>query len=360
MEHIVEPNDNFMFDKLTLLHPSGIQGGAYFTRLMYAGKPLYIQTPQSKSRQGFVKTGKKYHCDLMFDNNAESIINWIERLEEKCQELLLSKNNDWFQNSLDKNDLENAFNTTLRIFKSGKFYLMRTNIKNNTDNAPVIRLFDERQTPLVFDDIKDDSNMVSIIEIQGIKFTSRNFQIEIELKQVMVMDKEPLFDSCLIKTRNSDYLGRPLISKITNQEDDSSKTTDKMQIVPFLDKTEITTALLSETTNEEEPIKNDTSYVNDEVFVETTKPSIQNVSDTNMISDTSTIPYTDDTKTQEELKDVVPDIHLANKREHDNDIKEIQLIVADDLETISLKNRTRFILNYTRKQEKRPSWLSEM
>ena len=353
MEHIVEPNDNFMFDKLTLLHPSGIQGGAYFTRLMYSGKPLYIQTPQSKSRQGFVKTGKKYHCDLMFDHNAESMINWIERLEEKCQDLLLSKNNDWFQNSLDKNDLENAFNTTLRIFKSGKFYLMRTNIKNNTDNSPVIRLFDERQTPLVFDDIKDDSNMVSIIEIQGIKFTSRNFQIEIELKQVMVMDKEPLFDSCLIKTRKSDYLETPLISKLNNQDDDS-KTTDKMQIIPFLDKTEIITALLTETTEEKEPVKiQTTSYVSDEVFVETSEPSIQNVHDTNIISDTSTIPDTDDTKTQEELKDVVPDIHVINKREHDNDIKEIQLIVADDLETISLKkpNQVYFEL-YKKAREK--------
>jgi hypothetical protein len=280
------------------------------------------------------------------------MINWIERLEEKCQDLLLSKNNDWFQNSLDKNDLENAFNTTLRIFKSGKFYLMRTNIKNNTENAPVIRLFDERQTPLVFDDINDDSNMVSIIEIQGIKFTSRYFQIEIELKQVMVMDKEPLFDSCLIKTRNSEYLGRPLTSKITNQKDDY-KTTDKMQIVPFLDKTEITNALLSETTEEKEPVKNETSYVNDEVFVETSEPSIQNVPETNMISDTSTIPHTDDTKTQEKLKDVVPDIHVANKREHDNDIKEIQLIVADDLETISLKkpNQVYFEL-YKKAREK--------
>ena len=38
------------------------------------------------------------------------------------------------------------------------------------------------------------------MEIQGIKFTSRSFQIDIDLKQVMVVDKTPIFDSCLIKT----------------------------------------------------------------------------------------------------------------------------------------------------------------
>ena len=45
-----------------------------------------------------------------------------------------------------------------------------------------------------------ETNIISILEIQGIKFTSRNFQIEIELKQVMVLNNEPIFNSCLIKT----------------------------------------------------------------------------------------------------------------------------------------------------------------
>ena len=77
MENIIEPNDSFDFSKLTLAHPSGIQGGAYFTKIEYKGKPLYVQTTKSSTRQGFVKTGKKYYCDLMFDNNSSSLINWF-------------------------------------------------------------------------------------------------------------------------------------------------------------------------------------------------------------------------------------------------------------------------------------------
>ena len=49
------------------------------------------------------------------------------------------------------------------------------------------------------DDIKPETNIISILEIQGIKFTSRNFQIEIELKQIMVLDDGLIFDNCLIK-----------------------------------------------------------------------------------------------------------------------------------------------------------------
>jgi hypothetical protein len=200
MDNIIEPNETFDFTKLSLAHPSGIQGGAYFTKIEYNKKPLYIQTCKSQTRQGFVKTGKKYYCDLMFDKNSESLINWFENLEERCQKLIFERRDTWFQNSLEENDIESAFNSTIRVYKSGKFYLVRTNIKNNHNNAPSIKIYNEKEIPMTMDEINNETNIISILEIQGIKFTSRNFQIEIELKQIMVLDDEPLFDNCLIKT----------------------------------------------------------------------------------------------------------------------------------------------------------------
>lgn len=201
MDNIIEPNDTFDFSKLSLAHPSGIQGGAYFTSIEYNKKPLYIQTCKSLTKQGFVKTGKKYYCDLMFDKNSESLINWFENLEERCQKLIFEKRNTWFQNALEETDIETAFNSTIRVYKSGKCYLVRTNIKNNnSSNLPAIKIYDEKEVPLTMSDITNETNIICILEIQGIKFTSRNFQIEIELKQVMVLDNDPVFDNCMIKT----------------------------------------------------------------------------------------------------------------------------------------------------------------
>jgi hypothetical protein len=200
MDNIIEPNDTFEFTNLSLAHPTGIQGGAYFTKIEYNKKPLYIQTCKSQTRQGFVKTGKKYYCDLMFDKNAETLVNWFENLEERCRKLIFEKRDTWFQNSLEETDIESAFNSVMRIYKSGKYYLVRTNIKNNHANLPSVKIYNEHEQTLAMEDITNDTNIISILEIQGIKFTSRNFQIEIELKQVMVLDNEPIFESCLIKT----------------------------------------------------------------------------------------------------------------------------------------------------------------
>jgi hypothetical protein len=217
MDNIIEPNELFDFSALSLAHPVGIQGGAYFTKIENNKKPLYIETTKSLTRQGFVKTGKKYYCDLMFDKNSETLINWFENLEEKCQKLIFEKKNDWFQGNLEENDIETAFNSLLRVYKSGKFYLLRTNIKNTRDDVPVIKIYNENEIVLKMNDITPETEIISILEIQGIKFTSRNFQIEVILKQVMVLDKEPIFDSCLIKNNKKPQKSLEEIKETINE-----------------------------------------------------------------------------------------------------------------------------------------------
>ena len=206
MENIVDQSESFDFSNLSLAHPVGIQGGAYLTKLENNKKPLYIQTTKSQSRQGFVKTGKKYYIDLMFDKNAEELIHWFENLENCCQKLIFEKRETWFQNGLEESDIESAFNSTIRVYKSGKYYLLRTNIKNNHLNEPTISIYNEQKLPLKMEYITSEINFISILEIQGIKFTSRNFQIEIELKQVMILDNDPIFDNFLIKTGTKEQI----------------------------------------------------------------------------------------------------------------------------------------------------------
>lgn len=201
MENIFQPNNDFDFSHISLAHPTGIQGGAYFTRIQMHNKPLYIETPKSLTRQGFIKNGKKIYCDLMFDNNDEQFIHWLETLENKCQELIYKKGESWFENKLDLTDIESAFASPIRVYKSGKYYLVRVNVKvNYNTNIPNIKIYNESERPIAIEDVTNENNIISIIEVQGIKFTSRNFQIEMELKQAMVMSSEKIFDSCLIKS----------------------------------------------------------------------------------------------------------------------------------------------------------------
>jgi hypothetical protein len=220
MENIIVNNDSLDFSLLTLAQPTGIQSGAYFTKINYKGKPLYLQTPKGLTKNGFIKNGKKIYTDLMFDNNDEKFILLLENLETKCQELIFEKGDLWFQKPLDKNDIESAFTSPMRVYKSGKFYLVRGNVKiNTTTNIPNIKIYDENENSLTIDDITNETNIISIIEIQGIKFTSRNFQIEIEIKQIMTMNTDILFESCVIKKQGKE---------LPNENDEKMKHLEKL------------------------------------------------------------------------------------------------------------------------------------
>ena len=194
MDDIIEPTIDYDFSKLYLGPPSNLAGGAYFTRVMHnTNKPLYIQTPKSLTKQGFIKGGKKVYTDLMFDNNDNVFINWIENLETRFQELIFNKSQQWFEGKLEKDDIESAFTSPFKIFKSGKHYLLRVNVKPN------IKIYNENDQHVAIDDVTCDKTIISILEIQGIKFTSRNFQIEFELKQSMIVSPDPFLDECFIK-----------------------------------------------------------------------------------------------------------------------------------------------------------------
>ena len=312
MDNIVEPNESFDFSKLSLAHPVGIQGGAYFTKIENNNKPLYIQTIKSQTRQGIVKTGKKYYCDLMFDKNAAPLINWFENLEERCQKLIFDRRDTWFQNNLEENDIESAFSSAIRVYKSGKFYLLRTNIKNH-NNMPAVKIYNEHEIPLTADDIKPETNIISILEIQGIKFTARNFQIEIDLKQVMILDNEPMFDNCLIKTSK-----RPVEPAAVQETED----------IGTLEKDDVLEEMSVENIVAPEPaaiITGSLSTMNDPL------PQIETTDDL-VVADAGA---GEEAAIELEFEDLTGDIE-----ENPNELKEInslELSAGDALETIQLK-----------------------
>lgn len=194
--------DTFDFSKFILTHPEPLPGGSYFTKLNINNDILYAQTPKCISKQGIVSSsGKKSYIDLMFSTEDSKFIEFMENLEKSCVEKIHEKKNSWFTNDIDLNDIENAFTATLRPYKAGKYYLLRANIapSKNLVKMPTCFVFDESENKLSLDDIKPENDLITVLEIQGIKFTPKSFQFEIILRQVLIMSNTPVFQSCLIK-----------------------------------------------------------------------------------------------------------------------------------------------------------------
>lgn len=205
MEQIYDTNEKlreFNFDKLVLAKPTLISGGNYFIRFKKDNTPLYIQPPACNTRNGFVKNGRKYYTDMLFTNEDEYIIQWFEKLEEYCIQYIYEHRDTWFDGNMEKADIENYFTSPLKVYKSGKFYLIRTNIPTALDN-PSIKIYDEDENQVDFKTITENTKLMNIIEVQGIKCSARSFQIELEMKQSLLLRPEEfkLFDKCVIQTK---------------------------------------------------------------------------------------------------------------------------------------------------------------
>ena len=204
-----EPTREFNFDGIKLGPPNGLQGGSYFTKILNNNEPLYLQIPKCLTKQGVVVTEKKKYCDLMFSRDATDVISWFENIERHVQGLLYEKKNIWFHEDLEESDIENAFTSPIRSYRSGQYYLVRCTVPK-VISPETISCYNENEEPMSLDVINDpEIEIIPLVEIQGVRFSSKNFQIEIGLRQVMAIKKKEIFKNCLIKIGKSENVDTP-------------------------------------------------------------------------------------------------------------------------------------------------------
>ena len=233
--NVYQADETFNFDSLQLEHPVSMPGNSYFTSITMAGQPVYVETPQITTKQGFVKNAKKVECDLLFSSNESDFIHWIETLETTCHNLVYKNSGDWFQDKLEYDDIENAFSPCMKSYNSGKYQACRCLIGIDHKNGnPLTKVYDETETPVSHTEVNEFSQIIGIVEIKGIRFTTRSFQIEIDLRQVMILKIDTVFDKCLIKkggkiTEKTNKIDIPLpkYQKITAKEIEDDEPSNK-------------------------------------------------------------------------------------------------------------------------------------
>ena len=156
--NIKYPTRRFDFSKISLTYPKSVASGSYFTKILYENAPLYLQIPKCTTKNGLVKTAKKMTSELLLDNMNEETVGWFENLDNCCKDLLHKNSEDWFGSCISTEDVDNAFGSTIRLYKSGRFSLVKTNIKiNATTDTPIISVYDEKQVTQSVDKITQET-----------------------------------------------------------------------------------------------------------------------------------------------------------------------------------------------------------
>ena len=213
---VIKPNINsFDFKRITLANPEPLQNSNYFTRItLENNKPLCIQMPKCTTKQGIVDVKGIKYCDLMYERSEhEDLKNWIEQLEYACQDKLNEKKELWFQTELSRDDIESMMSPLMRVYQSGKYILIRNSLNTQKTNGLDKSIaYNEQEANIDLDKLVSTDSIVPLIIISGIKFSSRSFEIEIKLSQMMIFDKTIEYP-CLIKNVGKEVVDKtPIVS----------------------------------------------------------------------------------------------------------------------------------------------------
>ena len=200
---IVTATSDFNFKTISLADPQPLNGqaGFYFTQLSVGEekKSLCLQLPECLTKQGVVNIKNGKYLDLMFErSNNDELTQWIEQIEYTCQDIIDSKKDLWFQTELTRDDIETMMTQVTRLYQSGKYMLMRVFVETTKSGNKCIA-YDENEIGFDLDILEPNKPIIPLIILEGVKFSSRSFEISLKLVQVMVIGKSEKKSSCLIK-----------------------------------------------------------------------------------------------------------------------------------------------------------------
>ncbi len=335
-----EDFETFSFDSVVLTKPGPIENGNYFIKFLIDNNNLYTQPPKCMTRNGIINVGKKWYIDLMFTNVDEQFIQWVENLETYCVKHIYNNREKWFDSDMEQHDIENYFSTPMKVYKSGKYYILRVNIANHL-GKPAIKVYDEEQNELSIDKVKENQQVMSVIEFKGIKCSARSFQIDIELKQLMTLTPTNLFDSCVF--------GKITEKPTSNEEkDDSDNNNNETQII--VDTTQQDEAIDNDEVEigipaiEEESHNNTSDEIIETHAILKELPTNNHEEPTNNLGISSDIIENNDDTIQEDpvsMNDAIENINIPVIGDNANDFQEVEFDLEElpEEDAFVLKNR---------------------
>ena len=322
MENIIQPGNmiDFDFSNISLKNPKPVQGGSFLSSIKNNNNALIIQTPKIKTKKGITHTNKHVYTDLVFDNDNDTFIEWIENLQDSVRNIILKRSDSWFHDPVTLDEIEYNWNNSLRTYKQTK-QLLRTFIhKNKGISSNVLKIYDSDYKTKHINDITSETTVICILEVIGLKFSNTSFQLDFCLRQVMILEEQPIFNEPLIKLSTKKVSNKNSGEKnvIINEKPEEITLEKPLEVVENL-----------ETVNkdykvEEETLDNSSNTLSENLEELAKVETVEQVKqlDTNLVDSTEK----DDISTTENKEKVVEKNEIE---EFTNNVEEVNL---DDLE----------------------------
>ena len=179
------------YDQVSLEHlnyskPEKI-GPSYFGSFSYGDslKPLYIQTPKLKCVTSFssLKDKKNPFLEVEIPKGSFDMYDLFLSIDDKNIKETLHQSEDWFQKEIPLEAIDDMYKRTTKPFKKDTNPTLKFRL-------PVIKneiqctVYNQQRVFVDLDEIKDDSEIILILHVRGLKFLKHNFYCDCYISQI--------------------------------------------------------------------------------------------------------------------------------------------------------------------------------
>ena len=179
-------NDELDFKKINYNKPEK-QGVIYYSSMNYDNKPFYLQTPKMVCKNGFkdIIDSNNSLLDLEPVNMDYSFYDSLLSLDEKNVKCTFENNKDWFGKNIPLEIIDNMYKRNNKPVKKNskpRFSFKVPMIKRNAQ----CQIYDQKKICVDFEKIQENTEVVLILHVKGLKFLKQHYYCDIYISQIKV------------------------------------------------------------------------------------------------------------------------------------------------------------------------------
>ena len=183
--------------------PVKTAGGCLISRTYYKYKseeiPIYIQTPRLKVNSNLEILDSKTYLELELDKKHINFYEFINNIDDQNIRETYKNSEDWFQEKLPMDVVDDFYKTNIKMRKYNKSPIVKFKIplyKNSSRKS--CDIFGDDLKPVDVSEIKQNTDVICILELEGIKFFKQRFETEWKVVQLRVYKPKEEVIPCLI------------------------------------------------------------------------------------------------------------------------------------------------------------------
>ena len=172
--------------------PKKIKGGSYMSLASYGNdkQKLLIQTPKLETSTGICSNELRSYIELLLDRGHWPFYEFLTNLDEYNVLLVEKKSKDWFNQAYPIDIIDEFYKTNIKLSKRKQPPKIRFKIHMSKKEI-LCDIYNQRQELIHPEKIANNSKVIAVLELIGLKFLKQQFSIEWRVVQMKIFEDIP-------------------------------------------------------------------------------------------------------------------------------------------------------------------------